>query len=73
MSSVIPFSFNVVTINKKPWKRVKEVCKALGYGKATKATDTVKHFCSQENYAHKCQLTELVSETNFMDWSKDLR
>ena len=78
MSSVMLFSFNavelcVMTINEKPWIRAREVCRALEYSKATKTADTVKHLCSRENYAHKWQLTELVSETNFVDWPKDLR
>ena len=78
MSSVMPFAFNavklyVVTINKKPWTRAREVCRALQRGKATKATDIVKHLCSRENYAHKYQLNEFVFETYFMDWPKDLR
>ena len=70
MPSVMPFSFNavelyVVTISEKPWTRAREVCKALEYGKATKAADIVKHLCSTENYAHKYKLNKLVSETNF--------
>ena len=63
----------VVTINEKPWTGAREVCKALEYGKATKAPDVVRRLCSRENYAHKWQLTELVSETNFKDWPKDSR
>ena len=62
-----------MTINEKPWTRAREVYRALEYGKATKAADFVKYLCSRENYAHTWQLTELVSETNFMDWSKDSR
>ena len=78
MFSVMPFSFNavelcVVTINKKACTRAREVCRALEYGKATKAADTVKHLCSRENYAHKYKLNKFVSETNFMDWPKDSR
>ena len=78
MSSVIPFAFNAVelcavTINQKPWTRAREVCKVLEYGKATKSADIVKHLCSKENYAHKWQLTELVSETNFLNWQRDSR
>ena len=74
----MPFSFNAVklyaiTINKKPSTRVREVRRALEYGKATKAADIVKHLCSRENYAHKYQLNEFVFETNFKDWSKDSR
>ena len=42
----MPFSFNavelcVVTINKKACTRAREVCRALEYGKATKAADIV--------------------------------
>ena len=78
MSSVKPFSFNgvklcVVTINEKPWTRAREVHRVLEYGKATKAANIVKHLCSRKNYAHKYQLSEFVSETNFMDWPKDSR
>ena len=77
MSSLMPFSFNAVelhvaTINEKPWARAREVCKALEYGKATKAIKTVKHLCSRESYAYKYQLNEFVSETD-MDWPKDSR
>ena len=58
MSSVMPFTFNavelcVVTINKKPWTRSREECRAVEYGRATKAADIVNHLCSRENYAHK--------------------
>ena len=54
----MPFTFNaaelyIVTINKKPWTRVKEVCRALEFGKVTKAADVVRRLCSRENYAHK--------------------
>ena len=78
MSSAMPFSFNAVelcavTINEKPWTRAREFCRTPGYGKTTKAADIVKHLCSRENYAHKYQLIEFVSETNFMDWPKDSR
>ena len=74
----MPFSFNaadlcVVNIDEKPWKRPREVYKALEYGKVTKAADIVKHLCSRENYAHKWQLTKFVSETNLMDWLKGSR
>ena len=59
-----------MTIN-EPWARAREVRRALEYGKATKAADIVTAFCSKENYTHKYQLSEFVSETNFMDWPKD--
>ena len=54
----MPFSFNavelcVVTINEKPWTRAREVCRALEYGKTTKAADILKHLCGRKNYAHK--------------------
>ena len=78
MSSVMPFAFNavklyVLTINKKPWTRAREVCMTPQCGKATKAADIEKHLCSRENYAHKYQWNEFVFETYFMDWPKDLR
>ena len=63
----------VMTINEKPWTRPKEVCWALEYYKTTKAADIVKHLCCRENYAHKWQLTELVSEMNFMGCPRDSR
>ena len=76
MSSVMPFVFNevklcVVTINEKAWTRAREACRALEYGKATKATDVVRHLCSRENYAHKWQLTGFVSEMKPVAWPKD--
>ena len=54
VSSVMPFAFNavelyVVTINEKPWTRVREVCKALEYNKKT--SDIVRTISSKENYA----------------------
>ena len=74
--SVMQFTFNelcFVTIHEKPWAVAREVCRALEYGKATKNADIVKRLCSRNNYAHKWQLTELVSETNFMNWPRDSR
>ena len=61
----------IVTINEKLWTRAREVCKALEYGKSTKAADVVRRLCSNTNYAHKWQLTGLVSETKPLDWPKD--
>ena len=63
------FSFNVVklcvvTIDEKAWTSAREVYRALEYLKATKAANIVKQLCSKENYAHKWQLTEFVSETS---------
>ena len=57
----MPFSFNamelcVVIINEKTWTHAKELCKSLEYGKATKTEDTIKHLCSKNIYAQKCQL-----------------
>ena len=74
--SVMQLTFNelcFVTINEKPWTLAREVCRALEYGEATQTADIVKHLCSRNNYAHKWQLTELVFETNFMDWPRDSR
>ena len=63
------FSFNVVklcvvTIDEQPWTSAREVYRTLEYRKATKAANVVKQLCSKENYAHKGQLTEFVSETS---------
>ena len=76
MSSVMPYFFSAVElcveiINENPWTSAREVYRALEYGKTIKATDLVRHLCSRENYAHKWQLTEFVSETKPMDWLKD--
>ena len=73
----MPVAFNavklyVVTINGKPWARAREVCRALEYGKATKVADIAKHLSNRENYAHKCQFNEFVSETN-LDLPNDSR
>ena len=72
----MPFTFNavelcIVTINRKPRTSIREVCRALEYGKATKVTDIVRHLCSREGYAHKLQLTWFVSETKPVDWPKE--
>ena len=76
MSSVAPFTFDavklcVVSLNDKPWNCAREVCRVLEYGKTTKTADIVKHLCSQENHAHKCQLTGFVSATNLVNWPND--
>ena len=76
MSSVKPFTFNtvkfcVLTINKNPWTRAKEVCRKFEYNKATEAADIVKHLCGKEKCPHKWQLTELISKR--MDWPRDSR
>ena len=77
MSSVMSPSLNaavelcVVTINERPWTHAREVCKALEYGKATKAADVVRHLCSKTDYAHKWQLTGLVPKTKPADRPKN--
>ena len=76
MPSVMPFTFNavelcIVTINGKPRTSIREVCRVLEYGKATKVSDIVKHLCSREDYAHKLQLTWFFSETKLVDWPKE--
>ena len=76
MSSVIPFTFNAVelcfvTISERSWTRVREVCRTLEYGKATKSADIVKHLCSKENYAQKAQLIGFVPETKPVNWPND--
>ena len=43
------------------------------YGKATKAADVARCFCSIENCTHKWQLTGLVSEIKPVDWPKNLQ
>ena len=48
----MPFTFNavelcVVTINEKPWRRAKEVCRALEY-KKRRARDVLKKHVSIE-------------------------
>ena len=73
----MPFTFNAVelcvaTIDEKLWTRAREVYRALEYGKTTKAADVVRYLCRKTNYAHKWQLTGLVSETKPVDWPKDL-
>ena len=74
MSSVMQFTFNavelcVVTINEKPWTRAREVCKALEYNKKT--GDTVKAFCSRENYAQKYQTSGFTAAGKLVDCPKD--
>ena len=66
--SLVPFRFEntdiyTVTIDGKPWTRVKEVCKVMEYGRNTKTADKVRKFCSLENFAHKHQLSGLVVVT----------
>ena len=76
MSSVMPFTFNarefyVVTINERPWTRVREMCNTLDYNKKT--ADLIKAFCSQENYTQKCRLIKFPAAGKFMYWPRDSR
>lgn len=78
ISSLVPCAFNnialfKITVAGNPWACAREVWRAWEYGKTTKASDNVKHVRSQENYTHKFQLTEIVFQTNLMNWSKDLK
>ena len=59
-------------MNEKTWTHARELCKALEYGKASNATDILRHLCSRGSYAHKWQLTGLVSETKPVNWPKGL-
>ena len=72
----MPFDFNevklcVVTINEKPWKRVKEACMALECGKATKTAHVIKGHVSPENYAQKYKLSNVCTATTLISWPKD--
>ena len=51
MSSVMTLTFNavelcIVTINEKPWKHAREMCRALKYNKKT--ANIVKNHCSKK-------------------------
>ena len=70
----MPFSFNagelcIVTINGKPWTRAREVCRAPEHNKKT--DDTVKAFCSRENYTQKYQMGEFTTAGMPVDWPID--
>ena len=72
----MPFSFNaaelcVVTINEKPWVSAREVCGALGYGKAPKTTHVIKAHISPENYAQKYQMSNVPAAHTLINWPKD--
>ena len=72
--SLVPFTFKnvelkVVTINGKPWTRVKEVRKALKYNKKT--AHVIRAHCSRENYAHKYDLTSVPTAGAPVNWPKD--
>ena len=67
MSSVMQFPLKrvelyVVTINDRPWTRVKEVSRALEYNKNT--AHVIKTFCSSENITQKYQMSSV-------NWPKD--
>ena len=56
----MPFAFNavklyVVTINKKPWTRTREVCRAIACKKSN-ARDVLKKHVSIENKQYKQEL-----------------
>ena len=75
MSSAMPLSFNavelcVVTINEKPWTRVKEVYEALEYG-TSKTANIMRAHCSPEDITQKYQIMGLVSETRLVNWPTD--
>ena len=76
MSSVMPFSFNVVelyavTINEKLWARTREVCRALTYEKA--ARQIVRHQCTRENFQHGHQLVVLSTVSTTINWPRNLQ
>ena len=71
----MPFFFDavelcIVTINEKPCTQARVVCRALGYGKATKATHVIKAHVSPENDAHMWQFSS-VSAASTISWPKD--
>ena len=77
VSSVMAFNFNpvescVMTINRKPWARTKEVCRALEYGTiASKTAKIIRAHSSPENIIQKYQMIGLVSETKPVHWPND--
>ena len=63
-----------VTIDDKVWIRAKEVIHgALEYEKSTKTAHEVKRHCSQENYAHKYQLSKVFTADTEINWPSDSR
>ena len=69
----MPFVFNavefcIVSINGKPWTRAREVCRTLGYGKATKTAHI-----SPENYTQKYQMSSVPAACTLINWPKDLQ
>ena len=77
MSSVMPFTFNavelcIVTINEKPWKRAREVCRALEYdSKTSKTANIIKAHCSPENITQKYQMSSVYAACTPISWPKD--
>ena len=70
MSSVMPFTFNVVeicavTINEKPWLRTREMCRALEYA------NIIRAHCSQENITQKHQMSSVHAACTPINWPKD--
>ena len=63
----------VVNINEKPWTCAREVCRALEYGKATKAAHVIKTHVSPKNYAHKWQLIKVYAASTSINCAKDSR
>ena len=71
----MPFFFDavelcIVTINEKHWTQARVVCRALGYGKATKATHVIKAHVNPDIDVHKWQLSS-VSAASTISWPKD--
>ena len=77
MSSVMPFTFNVVElcvviINEKPWTRAREVCKALeNDAKTSKTANMIRGHCSSENITHKYQMSSVYDARTPINCSKD--
>ena len=60
-----------MTINEKPWTRVKEACRPLEYGKATKTAHVIKAHVSPENYAQKYQMSSAPAAATPINWPED--
>ena len=75
--SLVPFTFKnvelkVVTINRKPCARAKELCRALKYdAKTSKTENIIRAHCSRENYADKYQMTSVHGSCTPVNWPKD--
>ena len=70
MSSLVLFTFNKVelqvVIDVKEWCWAKKVCNALMYEKKT--GNVIQHHCSQENSAHKYQLSGVTATGTPVNW-----